>query len=157
MVDIPELEITQTDIQEWYKLQKELATLKQRESLMRDRIVRGVFKDLKEGTNNYSLGDGYVLKGTHTITRSVDVALLSQLQTSLVEKGVPVDSLIKQKPELVKSEYSKLPPELRHQFEQVLTIKPGSTSLKIEFSKVEAKKLAINPEFSGENVHGPQV
>lgn len=147
MVNIPDVEITNADIAQWQELQKQLADLKQKESLMRDRIVRGLFAaNLKEGTNNFSLGNGYVLKGTHTITRTVDPAVLTTMWGHLKNQGVPVSALIKNKPELVKSEYSKLPEDLRHQFDQVLTIKPGSTSLKIEFSKTEAKKLGINPD-----------
>lgn len=148
MVNIPHVEITNADIAQWQELQKQLADLKQKESLMRDRIVRGLFAaNLKEGTNNFSLGNGYVLKGTHTITRTVDPAVLTTMWEHLKNQGVPVSALIKNKPELVKSEYSKLPEDLRHQFDQVLTIKPGSTSLKVEFSKAEAKKLGINPDF----------
>lgn len=156
MAEIPELQITETDIAEWYKVQKELASLKQKESLMRDRIVRGLFPVPKEGVNNHSLGGGYVLKATHAINRTVDEAVLTVLAQQFKDNNIEMDSVIKRKPEVVKSEYNKLTDEQRHVMDQALVIKPGSTSLKIEFSKKEANKLSTNIDPFAD-IHGQQV
>lgn len=140
---IEQPQLTQEQLKEWDDVNKQLKALKQREALLRANVVRCLFPVLKEGTNNHSLGNGYVIKATHSTTRSIDPALLTNLWNNMLEQGIEVSSLVKNKPELVKSEYNKLGEQERHFFDQVLTIKPGSTSVEIVFSKAEAKKLGI--------------
>lgn len=84
-----------------------------------------------EGTNSYDLPAGWVLKGKHTINRSVDVASLTQLTPLLREKGYAIDKLIRYKPELAITEYKKLTDAERCVFDQVLTIKNGSPGIEI--------------------------
>lgn len=148
---IPESTVTAADLAEWYALQKQLGELKSKEALIRSRIFKHFFPNPTEGTNNFELkdGTGAVLKGKHTINRSVDVGSLDALRTSQTaaiksrdEDGVvpnipllPLDDLIKWKPELALAEYRKLTEEERTYFDQALVIKDGAPALEITIPK----------------------
>jgi hypothetical protein len=80
-----------------------------------------------------------VLKGGHVINRSVDEAALLVLASTFAEKKLPVDKLIKRKPELVIGEYRKLTKEEQLLFDQALVIKPGTPSLEVV---LPAKRVA---------------
>lgn len=131
MVEIPQNQVTQADLSEWYKMAQDLRNLKAKESLLRKKIFGSAFPDPKEGTNNYDLPDGYVLKGQHVLNRDVDIGALDALKPKLREEGMNPDNLIKYKPELKKAEYNKLTEEQKNLFDQCLIIKPGSPSLEI--------------------------
>ncbi len=131
MSQIPANEVSQKDLEEWYKVQEELSALKSREILLRNKIFKGLFTDPKEGTNTHTLSDGYAIKGQHVINRSVDVASLTNMREELDKAKVPVESLIKYKPELAVAEYRKLNDEQRAMFDAVLIIKPGTPQLEI--------------------------
>lgn len=131
MVEIPQNQVTQADLAEWYKMAQDLRNLKAKESLLRKKIFGSAFPDPKEGTNNYDLPDGYVLKGQHVLNRDVDIGALDALKPKLREEGMNPDNLIKYKPELKKAEYNKLTEGQKKLFDQCLIIKPGSPSLEI--------------------------
>lgn len=131
MVEIPQNQVTQADLAEWYKMAQDLRNLKAKESLLRKKIFGSAFPDPKEGTNNYDLPDGYVLKGQHVLNRDIDIGALDALKPKLREEGMNPDNLVKYKPELKKAEYNKLTEEQKKLFDQCLIIKPGSPSLEI--------------------------
>lgn len=131
MVEIPQNHVTQADLAEWYKMTQDLRNLKAKESLLRKKIFGSAFPDPKEGTNNYDLPDGYVLKGQHVLNRDIDIGALDALKPKLREEGMNPDNLVKYKPELKKAEYNKLTEEQKKLFDQCLIIKPGSPSLEI--------------------------
>lgn len=135
MTEVPTA-VTQADIEAWYKLQEQLASVKAAEAMLRARIFRGIFTNPVEGTNNHDLGDGFVLKGGRVVNRKVLEPEVEAYKVRMKEPGSNLpkfkfDTLIKWKPELVKSEYNKLTDEERHQFDQVLEIKDGTPSLEI--------------------------
>lgn len=142
---IPETQVTLNDLFDWYNAQAELARWKSREALLRARMFKHYFPTPKEGTNDLALGpllqaagiedDGRVLKGGHVINRSVDEAALLVLMPALNEKKIPVEKLIKRKPELAVGEYRKLTDEERNLFDQALVIKPGTPSLEVVLPK----------------------
>lgn len=147
MVEIPQNQVTQEDLAAWYQMSQELRTLKAKESLLRKKIFGSAFPDPKEGTNNYDLADGYVLKGQHVLNRDVDIGALDALKPKLREEGVNPDNLVKYKPELKKAEYNKLTQEQKQLFDQCLIIKPGSPSLEIVLpAKNRAKQEAAGPK-----------
>lgn len=131
MVEIPQNQVTQADLAEWYKMAQDLRNLKAKESLLRKKIFGSAFPDPKEGTNSYDLPDGYVLKGQHVLNRDIDIGALDALKPKLREEGMNPDNLVKYKPELKKAEYNKLTEEQKKLFDQCLIIKPGSPSLEI--------------------------
>lgn len=135
MTTIPQNEVTQQDLENWYNLQKELARVKVAEMLLRKKIFDYHFKAPKEGTNTKPLDDGYALKGGYVINRNVDVALLTNFNEKLMAAGVSIDKLVKYEPKLAVSEYRTLTQEQRQLFDQVLIIKPGSPSLEIVLPK----------------------
>lgn len=136
MSPIPKPAVTQEDLNEWSRLQQELAKIKASEMLLRTKIFKALFPNPVEGTNTVPLGtEGWVMKAQHKIDRVPDVALLTAKAADLRAQGIPVDSLIRSKPELAKAEYNKLTEDQRHEFDQVLTIKPGSPSLEIVLPK----------------------
>lgn len=123
--------VTQDDLNRWYLLQEQLAKVKEEEMELRKKIFGSFFPAPKEGTNKQDLTDGWVIKGTHVITRKVDLPTWTNMQAILKEKGLPVDNLIKNVPELVTGVYRTLTAEQRLLFDEVLIIKEGSPSLEI--------------------------
>lgn len=127
---------TQADLATWFKMSEELTKLKVAESLLRKRLFDHFFKDPKEGTNDYPLDEGYVLKGQRIVNRKVVEADLEALKDAIRADGsnlpkLPINKLVKYKVELVKSEYNKLSDEDKKIFDRALEIKDGSPSMDI--------------------------
>lgn len=140
MVQLPENEVTQEDLAEWYRLQDQLKSIKNSEMLLRQKIFKGFFPTPVEGTNSHELPDGYVVKATHKLNREIDQGALGAYRERLTEQGVNVDSLLSWKPSLVTAEYRKLTAEQRMLFDACLNIKPGSPSIEIVKPKVKGQK-----------------
>ncbi len=131
MVNIPENQVTQKDLEQWYKIHEKLTKLKNEEQLLRTKIFKGMFHDPKEGTNSVDLADGYVLKGKRVINRTVDDAAFKSSIEELAKNGIPTDEIVKYKPELVTSAYRKLTEEQIQLFDTVLIVKDGMPGLEI--------------------------
>lgn len=131
MVAIPPNTVSMADLTAWYNAKAELAKLKTFEMMLRKKIFGFYFPDPKEGTNNHTMDDGYILKATHVIQRDVDMAALSALGDQFAEQGIFTEHLIRRKPELVTSEYRKLNEAQIKLFDQCLIIKDGAPSLEI--------------------------
>lgn len=124
---------TNEDIMEWLKLKSALATVKAKEGILRQKIIKTFFAAPKEGTNNFELGNGYKLKFTHKLQRDIDEALLTNLLPSFAEKGINVDDLIERKPSLKIKPWRELTEEQALVFNQVVTTKPAAGTM--EFVK----------------------
>jgi hypothetical protein len=141
MTLIPEREVTLEHLKEWYALKQQLDELKNKEVVIRQFIVAGLFPDPKEGTNTHPLNDGTgaVAKATHVLNRAVQVEPLEELRKSLeTDNNLPkldLDKLVRWKPEVSIKEYRTLTDEERHLFDQVLVIKPGMPGLEIMIPK----------------------
>ena len=131
MIQIPENQVTQQDMERWYTVQEQLSNLKNEEQLLRQKIFKGMFHDPKEGTNSVDLADGFVLKGKRVINRTVDDAAFKASIEELAKNGIPTDQIVKYKPELVTSEYRKLTAEQINLFDTVLIVKDGMPGLEI--------------------------
>jgi hypothetical protein len=138
MTLIPENQVTQADLAEWYKLQEELKKVKAREMLLRTKIFGYFFPNPKEGTNNFELPDGYMLKGKHTINRDVDPGAFQAMREQFSQAGIHPDTLVQWKPSLKIKEYRKLTAEQLHLFDQCLIVKPGLPDLQIGLPKKRA-------------------
>lgn len=139
MSEIPQNEVSAADLATWYQLQEQISKLKSQEALLRAKIFRASFPTPKEGTNSAPLNDGTgaVLKATHVVNRTVDVAALTVLTPTFAAKGIQVAELTKTKVELVISEYRKLTAEQRQLFDQALTVKDGSPQMEIVIPKAK--------------------
>ena len=131
MIQIPENQVTQQDMERWYTVQEQLSKLKNEEQLLRQKIFKGMFHDPKEGTNSVDLADGFVLKGKRIINRTVDDAAFKASVEELAKNGIATDQIVKYKPELVTSEYRKLTAEQINLFDTVLIVKDGMPGLEI--------------------------
>ena len=129
--ELEEPPVTQSEIDNWYRIVKELKALKKTESVLRKRISSFYFPTPDEGTNTHDLGGGFNLKLTSKLTRSIDEALLQAHKLEFVDFDIDVDKLIKLKPSLVLSQYKKLSDKQTLIFDQVLTIKPATPALEI--------------------------
>ena len=126
---------TDAELVRWYALKAQLAQVKDEEMTLRKKLFGSYFPAPKEGTNNFELPDGAVLKGGHTISRDIDKALLGVHGPELVAEGIPVGKLVDWKPALVLGEYRQLDDKQRLRFDICLTIKPGSPTLDISIPK----------------------
>ena len=137
---IPEHSVTMATLAEWYRTKEQLDLIKAKEALLRPVIFKHFFPNPKEGSNNFTLPDGYILNATHAINRSVDEAALTALQPKFQELHLNADVLIKRKPELAITEYRKLTAEELLVVDQALIIKPGIPTLAIKAPSTRAKK-----------------
>lgn len=147
MVEIPENQVTQEDLAEWYRMQEQLKALRASEMLLRKKIFGFYFPTPEEGTNNHELPDGWMLKGKHTITRDIDPGAFQVLRKTFEEAGIRPDALVQYKPSLVKREYNMLTEEQKHLFDQALIVKPGSPALEIVLPK---KRAAAGVKHAGD-------
>lgn len=148
MVEIPENEVTQEDLSQWYTMQEELKRLRAAEMLLRRKIFKAFFPVPAEGTNNHELPDGWMLKGKHTINRDIDPGAFQVLRDQFEKAGIHPDALVQYKPSLVKREYNMLTEEQKHLFDQALIVKPGSPALEIVLPK---KRAAAGVKNAGDN------
>lgn len=149
----------QVKLEDWFRLKARIAAecqpLVEQERAMRAELFAHYFPEPKEGTNNATLPDGYVLKGTYPIERKVDPAIVTTLRglrlrdlepgmlAQLNMGGAPadmlvlealrmnVDALLNWEPKLETKEYRKLTAEQAMVFDRCLTSKPGSISMTV--------------------------
>lgn len=134
---------TVADIARLYTMQEELAALKTAEAMLRRRIFDHFFPNPVEGSkeNKYPLNDGTgaILQADYKINRNVLEPELDTLRAAIREDAtlprLPLNKLVKYKPELVKAEYNKLTDEERQVFDRALDIKPGMPEVKVVIPK----------------------
>jgi hypothetical protein len=139
MTGIPQNTVTQADINAWYEMQEQLKKLKASEMILRTKIFKAFFPTPKEGTNTAPLAEGWVIKGTFSIIREIDVGALDALGEVFEKAHISKDKLVKYTPSLKKAEYNTLTEEQKKLFDNALIIKPGSPSLEIVLPAKAAK------------------
>jgi hypothetical protein len=115
----------------WNELQGQLSSIKDAEMKLRKEIFDACFPSPTEGTNNAEMPEGWTLKGTYKLTRSLDEAALPAVVSELHKHKVSTDTLITYKPSLSLSAYKKLDPRWQKVLEQAMEIKPGAPSLEL--------------------------
>jgi hypothetical protein len=145
MADLTEeTAVTAEDLKTWYELKAELARVKGAEAMLRSRIFKHYFPNPTEGSKDNKVplndGTGAILQADHVINRTVDEQQLEALREAMFAEGsnlpkLDLPKLIRWKPELVKSEYTKLSEDERHTLDQALIIKPGSPQMEIKIPK----------------------
>ena len=152
---VPPNQLCVEDLEEWEAAKEKLAKVQASERLLRDKVVKFIFPNAEEGTNNAKLPDGTKIVAVQPITRKVDQSALDNLRKQLVgdmrsylenlkidttgwADTLPVveamqlgDSLIKWVPELAIAEYRTLNEAQLAIFDSILEVKPGSPQVKI--------------------------
>lgn len=130
----------------WDHAKKALDAAKSAEASLRKEVLKDFYdfggeSDLREGTENLELGNGYRLKATFKLSRKLEnknhetEEALAQIAT--FENGILyAERLVKWSPELSVSEYKKLPENVRAVIDACVTSKAATPSLEI----VEPKK-----------------
>lgn len=136
---LPQNELTQDDLNEWYRLKEELSRVKTKELLLRKKIFNACFPQPVEGTNNFPLTGGFVLKGKYTLSRDIDIGTFQAMREEFLNAGINYDSLVQYKPSLLLKNYRELTAEQLILFDQCLIIKEGSPALEIVLPKKETK------------------
>ncbi len=141
MTDLTEVTtVTAEDVAKLYTMQADLAKLKVAEHLLRMRVFNHFFPNPTEGSrdNKHPLNDGTgaVLQADHKINRTVLEPELDQYREASKQEGsnlpkLPLNKLIKWKPELAKAEYNKLTAEERAACDLFLNVKPGTPEVKV--------------------------
>jgi len=119
-------------ITEWSQISEWLKKGKAREMELRKELVSLFVKKPVEGTNNVQ-GEGYAVKVSHKITRTLDEAALDAVMPQLPEDFRVIGNLISYKPSFSLDVYRAMSDENKKIFEQALTIKDGSPELEIIF------------------------
>lgn len=131
----------------WDHAKKALDAAKALESSLRQEVLKDFYdfggeSDLREGTENLELGNGYKLKATFKLSRKLEnkngeTSEALRAIAEIFEGGkLYAERLVKWSPELSVSEYKKLPTNIREVIDSALTSKAATPSLEI----VEPKK-----------------
>lgn len=129
-------------LQQWDEAQKALAEAKKIEATLRAQVAAKVFNydedELKKGTVNLELNEGYVLKGTfgvrHTLNNKDDATnkALDKMEAIGGEEGkFLADRLVEWKPSLKVAEYERLPSKYKVIIDSVLTTKSATPTFAI--------------------------
>ena len=128
-------------ILQWQESVKALAAAKDAEAALRREVLAEAFQfdpeALREGTENFELGNGYKLKAVFKISRNLNNEneavdkVLSKIEKTGPEGQFVAERLVKWKPELSVSEYKKLPEKFKKLFDEVVTSKEAMPSLEL--------------------------
>jgi hypothetical protein len=118
-------------LSEWYIATNDLKPMKEAESELRKRIFAQAFPEPKEGTNKLPLADGYVLNSVYGYSRTVQEDVFGTIYNDMLEHDIPVDMLVKFKPELKVTIYKALNAEQKAIVDKCLVTKPSSPTLEI--------------------------
>ena len=128
------MESIQEKLREWYALDRELSSLKEKERVLRAEIVAAIIGDV-EGSKSHKdiIGNGYVVKTGCKYSRKLDKAGIEQYREKLAEIGVDVDGLIKRKviEELELKAYRSLTTEQAAMFNNCLIVSDPAYTLEI--------------------------
>ncbi len=130
----PSLTEIQQLLADWEAAKKEVpaaALVISREQDLRKKVIATVFPAPSEGVNKFDLANGWALKATCPVTRTVDDAAFDLLRPKLAELGVIADTLVKTKLSLETKAYRNLSDATRALVDEALTIKPGSYTLEL--------------------------
>jgi hypothetical protein len=120
----------------WADAKRALKDAEAYELQLRLSIVHTFFDPEKtEGGETREMDDGRKIAATKILNRTIDPALLQTLTPELRDQGIPLDIVIRYKPEIVIGEYRKLDEKQRMFLDQILTIKDGTPQLEMRTPK----------------------
>ena len=133
----------------WEAAVKALAAAKDAEAALRKEVLAEAFafdpEALREGTENFELGNGYKLKAVFKISRNLNNEneavdkVLSKIEKTGPEGVFIAERLVKWKPELSITEYKKLPEKFKKLFDEVVTSKEAIPALELVAPKSQFK------------------
>jgi hypothetical protein len=116
------------------KEQADLASLAEKEA--RKKLIEAAFPTLVEGAGNkYNVGFGKTLQVTGVITRKLDMAALDAIRAEGKVAPDVIDSIVRQKPELVVATWKALPVSIRETMADAVEEKWGSHQVKLVAQK----------------------
>ena len=125
----------------WEESVKALAAAKDAEAALRKEVLAEAFafdpEALREGTENFELGNGYKLKAVFKISRNLNNEneavdkVLAKIEKTGPEGVFIAERLVKWKPELSVTEYKKLPEKFKKLFDEVVTSKEAMPALEL--------------------------
>ena len=125
----------------WEAAVKLLAAAKDAEAALRKEVLAEAFafdpEALREGTENFELGNGYKLKAVFKISRNLNNEneavdkVLAKIEKTGPEGAFIAERLVKWKPELSVSEYKKLPEKFKKLFDEVVSSKEAMPALEL--------------------------
>lgn len=120
----------------WKNIKTQAETLKVAEADLRKYIVKRMFPNGKEGTNNRELGNGYKLKAEIKYNYKIDNEKIDSVLEEIAKIGnegnIIAERLIKWAPSLSLTEYRNiLNQEIKKKIDSVLTITDGMPTLSI--------------------------
>lgn len=125
----------------WEQAVKALAAAKDAEAALRKEVLAEAFsfdpEALREGTENFELGNGYKLKAVFKISRNLNNEneavdkVLAKIEKTGPEGVFIAERLVKWKPELSVTEYKKLPEKFKKLFDEVVTSKEAMPALEL--------------------------
>ena len=142
---VPENAVTMDDVAVWYKTQAEMKRLAAIEKILRPKIFKHFFPIAEEGTNSFTMPDGYIVKGKRVVSRDVDEGTVnsfrqrpSEDEPSIFEKNnINPEKYFRYKPDLKLAEYRKVTAEELAILDQCLIIKDKMPQLEIVAPKVK--------------------
>lgn len=120
-----------TKIGRWNELQSRLTSIKDEEMKLRTEIFEACFPNPTEGTNKVDMPEGWMLKGTYRLTRSLDEAALPAVITELHKHKVKTDDVVTYRPNLSLTGFKKLDAKWQKVLEQAITTKPGAPTIEL--------------------------
>lgn len=120
----------------WHRAKEasDLAQLAEREA--RKKLIEVAFPSLAEGAGNkYNIGFGKTLQVTGVITRKLDMAALDLLRSENKVQPDIIDSIVRNKPELVVATWKALPVSIRESMASAVEEKWGSHQVKLVAQK----------------------
>ncbi len=120
----------------WKKIKNQAEALKIAEADLRKYIVKRMFPNAKEGTNNHELGNGYKLKAEIKYNYKIDNekidSVLAKIATIGNEGQIVAERLIRWAPSLSLTEYRNiLNQDIKKKIDSVLTITDAMPTLSI--------------------------
>lgn len=115
----------------WQELKQAIEVMSEEERMLREGLFNGTFPEPEEGTNEYTLPDGRIVKGVYKLNRKLNEDVLPDVVAELGWTPKSKKLPIRTKQELDLKKYRTLDDEQRAIFDQALTITPGLPSLEV--------------------------
>lgn len=132
---------TDQKILAWSQNSDLLAKLKKLEMEQRKALFTLLFPDPKVGTQHHELGAGYKVTAVHKIDTKLDEAAFELILPEIEKLGdkakAELAEAVKYKPGLVKKGYEALSDDVKEMFDEAVTTKPASPSLKLVVPKAD--------------------
>lgn len=131
---IPDL-VPDDTVKAWLELKQAAKIANDAEMTARKAMVAAYFPPKNEGSMTRKTPSGLSVSVTFTINRTIEKGTLTALTPQFEEAEISLDALVRNKPELVVSEYRLLSDEQRMLFDQAMTIKEGTPQVEIKVPK----------------------